>query len=506
VSEPNEQQGLDASPVAQQRRVKDILLSTVMVGGGSLVTVLTGAARGKVVSLMIGPSGIGLQGLLQATLRTAGSIAGLGMSTSGVREIARLRGEGDTLELGHTLRGIGYMILTTGLLAALILTAFQRPLGRAILDDESLGWTLAVVGVGVLSQCLYSGYDAYLRGFRRVGLVTTASIIGNVVSTGMAITLVVLFRDDGIVWALVSQPICVLVIAAIVGRDVKQHLVPADSQRTKQALFRVAGLGVVLAATSFATTGAQLGARVLIARWTSLDDVGYFQAAWAISVLYLGFVLGAMSLDYYPRLAEVGQNRPKLNEMVNEQAKISMLLAGPALLGVFTFSSQIVRLLFSAKFAVSVDILRWQLMGDVLKIGSWTLSYMVLAQGRPRMYFVTEMSWNVAYLATLALLLPQMGVLAAGYAYVISSAVYFAILCLVTNRIVGFSWSRNNVVMMVVLAALAAVLMLAHQFLSTWWSFGVGLGLTLTFGTFCLRRLVHEAGFSRLLRRRKPSA
>lgn len=503
MTEPADQSGLDANPAAQQRRVKDILLSTVMVGGGSLVTVVTGAVRGKVISLMVGPAGIGLQGLLQATMRTAGSIAGVGMSTSGVREVARLRGEADTAELGHSLRAQFWMTFGFGLLAALVLVVLHRPLGRLVLDDADLGWTIGVVGIGLFATVAYQFYDAYLRGFRKVALVTTASILGSIFSTVAAIALVVAFHDDGIPWALVAQPLCVLGIAAYVGRDFKKHLVPVDRERTKRAFDRVLRIGVVLAVTSFATTAAQLGARVLIARWTSLDDVGYFQAAWAISVLYLGFVLGAMSLDYYPRLAEVGDNRTKLSEMVNEQAKISFLLAGPALLGLFALSSQVVMILYSSKFAVSVEILRWQLVGDVLKIGSWTLSYMVLAQGRPRVYFVTEMSWNVSYLAALALLLPSQGVEAAGYAYVIASAIYFTVLCISANRLAGFSWSRRNGLMMIVLGVLVGIEMTSHLVLTKWWSFGIGAAITLAFGAYCLWHLVHEAGFSRILRRGK---
>jgi antigen flippase len=445
VTERAGQTGLDASPVAKQRRVKDILKSTVIVGGGSLVTVLTGVVRGKVISLAVGPAGIGLQGLLGSTMRTTTAVAGMGMQTSGVREVARLRGEHNTDELGHTLRAIRLATLALGGFAALVLVLFHRPLGSQLLDDSDLGWTLAVVGFGVLAQVYYAVYDSYLRGFRRVALLTKANIIANLLATGAAISFVLLLGDDGIAWAIVSQPISMLAIAAIAGRDFRLHLVPANRDRTRAAFKRVVRMGVVLAATSFITTGVQLTARVLVAHWGSLDDVGYFQGAWAVSVLYLGFVLGSMSLDYYPRLAEMGANSTALTQMINEQAKVSFLLAGPALLGLLAFSSQVVTLLYSSKFGATVQILRWQLLGDVLKIGSWTLSYMVLAQGRPRVYFMTELSWNVAYLAVLAALLPHFGVVTAtGAAYVCASAVYFSVLCFVTNRLVGFSWTRTN--------------------------------------------------------------
>jgi PST family polysaccharide transporter len=496
---------VDTSPVTKQRRVKDILWSTMIVGGGSLVTVINGIVRGKLISMLVGPAGIGLQGLLQSAMRTTSAMAGMGLSTSGVREVARLRGAQDTAELGHTLRALRLATLTLGTLAAIILFLFHRPLGRALLDTQEPGWGLAVVGLGVFATVLYAAYDAFLRGSRRVAMLTKASVLANALSTVFGIALVIVFGDDGISWALVSQPICLLALAAFVGRDYPTYLVPAVRERTKAAFVRVIRMGVVLAATSFITTATQLGARVLVAHATTLDDVGYFQGAWAVSVLYLGFVLGAMSLDYYPRLAEMGNDRKALAQAVNEQAKVSFLLAGPALLGMLTLSSQVVTILYTSKFVATVGILRWQLVGDVLKIGSWTLSYLVLARGLPRVYFLTELSWNATYLGVLAALLPSLGVAATGAAYVAASAVYFTVLCVVANRLAGFVWTPGNVAMMATIGALAAITMTAHLLLAHGLNLAVGAVIALAFGFYCLRRLAHEAGFARLRRRGRGS-
>jgi len=502
VSDAPVEAGLDASPVATQRRVKDILRSTLIVGGGSLVTVLCSVARGKIISVIVGPAGIGLQGLLQSTMKTTSAIAGVGVNASGVREVARLRGEDDRVELSHLLRAVRLITLVLGALAALFLFAFQRPLGRELLDDSALGWTLGVIGLGVFASVAQASYDVFLRGFRRVALVTKAAIFANVLATGLAIALVSLLGDDGISWALVSQPICLLLTSAIAGRDYGKHFVAPDRARIRAAIGRLVPMGVVLAATGFASTAAQLAARVIVAHWASLDEVGYFQGASAVSVLYLGFVLSAMSLDYFPRLAEAAGNAKAASQMINEQARVSFLLAGPAVLGLLTLSSQVIMLLYSSKFAPSVEILRWQLVGDVLKIGSWTLSYLVLAQGRPRAFFVTEMSWNVTYLIALTVMLPAFGILATAFAYVIACGVYFVVLCFASNRLVGFSWSSGNVLMMVAIAVLSVVIMAGHLLLPSPWNLVVGIATTVMFGLYCLRRLIHEAGFARIIRKR----
>ena len=46
--------------------------------------------------------------------------------------------------------------------------------------------------------------------------------------------------------------------------------------------------------------------------------------------MYVGFILQAMGSDFYPRLTAVADDHAECNRLVNEQAQIGLLLAGPA--------------------------------------------------------------------------------------------------------------------------------------------------------------------------------
>ncbi len=53
------------------------------------------------------------------------------------------------------------------------------------------------------------------------------------------------------------------------------------------------------------TTGALFLLRVFVARQEGVYGAGQFQAASALSMVYVGFVLQAMGTDFYPRLTVV---------------------------------------------------------------------------------------------------------------------------------------------------------------------------------------------------------
>ena len=92
---------------------------------------------------------------------------------------------------------------------------------------------LEALAIGVFAQVMYASYDAFLRGSRRVALVAKISVLANLMATAIGIALVYVFGAEGIVWAMIAQPVLTLIVAAIAGRDLTTHLGTADRARTR---------------------------------------------------------------------------------------------------------------------------------------------------------------------------------------------------------------------------------------------------------------------------------
>ena len=70
--------------------------------------------------------------------------------------------------------------------------------------------------------------------------------------------------------------------------------------------------GVVAALVSFLT-------RALVVREFDLTAAGVFTAAFALSGMFVQFVLSAMGADFYPRLTAVSSDHFRMNQLINEQ-------------------------------------------------------------------------------------------------------------------------------------------------------------------------------------------
>ena len=88
--------------------------------------------------------------------------------------------------------------------------------------------------------------------------------------------------------------------------------------------------------------GASYGVRAIILRMEGLDAAGFYAAAWTLGGLYVGIILQAMGADFYPRLVGVAEDNRECNRLVNEQTLVSLLLAGPGVIGTIIFAPLII--------------------------------------------------------------------------------------------------------------------------------------------------------------------
>ncbi len=101
-------------------------------------------------------------------------------------------------------------------------------------------------------------------------------------------------------------------------------------------------LGFAFMASALMMTGVAYVVRLILSREVGLDAAGLYQSAWTLGGLYVGFVLQAMGADFYPRLTGVARDNAACNRMVNEQAQVSLLLAGPGVIATLVFAPLVI--------------------------------------------------------------------------------------------------------------------------------------------------------------------
>jgi len=123
---------LNTTQLKTQKRRSDsyaeILKSTTLVGGSQVINIFIGIVRTKFMAVLLGPAGVGLMGMYQAVTGMVGTVTGLGIGSSGVRQIAEAAGSGDQFRIARTIFALRRTALVLGMAGLLLSGALSRPL------------------------------------------------------------------------------------------------------------------------------------------------------------------------------------------------------------------------------------------------------------------------------------------------------------------------------------------------------------------------------------------
>ncbi|EJL72833.1 membrane protein involved in the export of O-antigen and teichoic acid [Variovorax sp. CF313] len=421
---------------------RQILRSSVIIGGASILNILVGLVRTKVAAVLLGPAGVGLIGLFQNLMSMASTVAGLGFGNVGTRQIAEAAGRDDRHAVAAARRALFWGTLLLAVAGAALFWALRDVLAVMVVGDARSGVQIQWLAIGVAATVGASSQGALLNGLRRIGDIARVSIFSALLSTVLGIFLLLWLGQTGVVAFVLVAPLCTLLFGYIFALRMPKVSLPATPWLLIAAQWRMlAKLGAAFMLAGVVATLAQLLVRTLVQKHLGPNGLGNFQASWQISMTYLGFVLSAMGTDYYPRLTACIDDRVATNRMVNEQTEVALLLGGPVLLAMMGLAPWVIELLYSRQFQEAQGVLRWQVIGDLLKILSWPLGFILLAAGNGRAFLITEAIGFGLFVILTWCGLPALGIQATGMAFVGMYAAYLPMVYWLAHRKTGFRWS-----------------------------------------------------------------
>lgn len=471
-----------------------ILRSSSIMGGAQAINYLLGLVRVKVIAVLLGPTGVGIIGLYTSATAFVGTATSLGIAGSSVRSIAEANGRGDREHVARVARSLRYLCWITGIIGWLACILLARPLSRWMFDSPAHAWALATLGAVLFMSALSGGQTGLLQGLRRIGDIARMQVAAATLSTAAAITLYAWLGERGIVPALLAGGALSLGMSWWYARRVEIVAVQMSWKLAVTEAKPLLGLGIAMTWAAVIASLVDLYTRSLISRELGVDATGIFHAAWALSGTFAGFVLGAMGVDFYPRLTATIHDAAEAVREVNEQTEIGILLTLPGLLLIIAFAKWIVWALYSAAFAPAAGVLVWMVLGMFGRVISWPLGYVQLAAGAGRWYAFSEAVFFVVQLILITSLVPRFGVVGAAYAFAFTYAIYSAGMVLIARRLIAFRWSGSVWRMLGFSMVLIAVALVANQLLPHLLALLTGTAIAAVGGVWCAAGLASRLG------------
>jgi enterobacterial common antigen flippase len=485
---------------AKTSSYQQILKSSAVIGGASALTILFGLVRNKALALMLGPSGFGVMGLYLAIVDVAKSLAGMGVNQSGVRQIAESAASDSQGRAAVTAYVLRRTSLILGILGAAVLLILAKQVSQLSFGTEAQTVPIRILSAAILFGLVAEGQGALLQGLRRIGDLARIRIYGGLYSTLATIAIVYALGERGIVAGVVAGTVVGVLAAAWYVRRLGLKTPAVSRQAVSKEAAELLKLGFAFMGSAFLMMGAAYAVRAIVSNQVGLPAAGLYQAAWTLGGLYTGFILQAMGTDFYPRLVGVIGDLKERNRLTNEQMTVSLMLAGPGILGTLALAPIALAVLYSGEFHEAAATLRWICLGMALRVVTWPPGFIIVSKNERWVFIGTEVIWAAANVSLTLGLVEKIGLEGAGMAFAASYVLHGIIVYTIVHKMYGFTLERSTLwAAGLFLIAITAVL-LGFSLLSEPIAILIGIMVTLASSVASTRALVTMIPAERLPR------
>ena len=469
---------------------RSIFKATSLFGGVQVFNIIITVIRAKVVAILLGTEGMGLNGLFLNTTALIQNITGLGLNQSAIKNIAQANASNNTEAVAKVIAVFRKLIWYTALLSFAVAILMGNQLSLWVFGTAEHTWSFRILGITFIFGAITAGTFTVLQGLRKIKYLAAANILGSFLALVVSIPLYYYYGIQGVVPALVAAAF----VSLLVSRYYRGKIdITAASITYKEAFIQgsdMIKLGLVLASSTFLASGVKFVISAFITRTGSLSDLGLYNAGIAITMGYTGLVFTAMTQDYFPRLTEaVHKEGGDWRRIINDQTHLVTIILTPILVFILTVLPWMIKLLLSNDFMDITNFVSFFILGVFLQGPTWTMGVMIVAKSDLKVKMYSELFANILFLIISIFFYYYYGLIGIGFGFLLSK--FFSLL--ITWSIVRFRYffrfdRRESVILMI--SFLACSILSAIQILKGYpLTHYVGIGLFLISITFSVKEL-----------------
>lgn len=468
---------------------RGIFKATSLFGGVQAYHILIEIIKSKFVAILLGPEGVGIQGLYTSATHMIQQLTSFGLSSSAVRNVAEANGTGDGETISRTVTALRRLVWLTGVLGMLTVIILAPFLSKTSFGDSLHIWGFVALSVTLLLTQINAGQRVILQGTRRFKYLAKCTAYGVTLGLIVSVPLYYFWGTRAIVPNLIISSITSLLLSWYFSRKVPVGSVSQSMSETFSLGKSMLTMGITMALTQFLTIASSFILRSCIRAWGGVDEVGLYTAGFLLMSQYTGLVFQAMGTDFYPRLAAVNQDNAKCKEIMNQQGEVGLLLLGPLMVICVVFIPIVIRILYSESFLAINDYVIWCALGVIFQMASWSVSYVFIAKAESRLFAVNEITVGVYGLALNLLGYYLAGLTGLGLSFALKYLIYLVQVYCIAHKRYDFAFAGSFVRIFAVHLFTVLVSVMCVLLVSGYWRFVLGTIVALFAVVYSFREL-----------------
>lgn len=408
-----------------------LIKTSVLTAISTIIKVISGFVINKVIALYVGPSGLAVVGQLQNFMSIITTFSNGAITNGIVKYVA----EYQTIEQKQKIFSSSIIIsLVCSLIISIVLFGFSEYLSELILKDVQYSSVFVVFGLTVFLFALNTVFMSILNGQKEIKKYVLVNITSSIFSLFFTSLLIIELGLIGALYALVvNQSVIFFVTLAFTVKSNWFKLKYFRQGVDKESFVKLSKYSLMAITSALTVPISHLIMRNYIGKNLSWDEAGYWQGIWYISAMYLMIVTTSLSVYYLPKLSEIRDSNELKKEILSGY-KIIMPIVMTMALVIFLLKEYLIIIAFTEKFMPMMELFAWQLIGDVIKIASWLLAYLMLAKAMTKYFIFTEIIFSALFVGLSMGFIKFFGLIGITYAYSINYFFYFIVMIFIFRK------------------------------------------------------------------------
>ncbi len=486
-----------------QSSYRQMMKATSIFGGVQIFNIIISVVRSKIVAVLLGPTGIGLMGLFQTALSLIISATNFGLGSSAVRDVAQANNTNDLQKINQIVSVFRKLVWITGLLGLVLTIALAPLLSKFTFGHFRYTTAFVALSVTVLMAQLATGQTVVLQGLRKITWLAKASMYGSIAGLLVSVPLYYFYGTDGIVPALILSAITLFSVQYWFSRKVKIDVFWISLRGAIHQGKPMLKLGFMMSLSGLVSVAASYIIRIYISNTGTVEDVGLYNAGFAIIGTYVGLIFTAMGTDYYPKLAAVAHSNDESRVMINQQAELAIIILAPIILIFIVFINWVVIILYSEQFFGVNNMVLYAALGMFFKAASWAVGFLFLAKGAAKVFFWSEVVANFYLLIFNILGYKYFGLTGLGISFMIGYFLVLLQVSIISKIKYNFFYSLEFTKIFCLQLLLCVICLAAVLLLHGIYRYVAGTGFIIVSTIYSLRELNNRLNFKGFLGSRK---
>jgi PST family polysaccharide transporter len=404
----------------------NLIKTSVLNGISVAVKICSAIVINKVLALYVGPSGYSTFGQFQNILTIATSASG-GVFLSGV--IKETAENHNNSQLQHDVWATTIKVtLVLSLISGLILFASAKWVERVFFPQGGDMWPLFLVAVLLPSIAINSLFLSILNGMREISLYVLMNITSNIVIGILGTILIINYGLYGGLVALLFSPLIGTLLLSYKIKDIKwlriEYFFKPINNDILKSIAKFSLMGITSAIMIPATA---ILIRSYLEKNYGISEAGYWQGVQKIGEIYSSILTITLSIYYLPRIAELKKSLDLKKEILSLYKFVLPISCIGAII-IFSMRDFIIETLFTSEFIPMRNLMPWQLLGDIMKIGSWVLAFIMVGRGMIKPYIATEIIFCILLYSLSVIMCQSYGITGSVMAYAVCYSMYWVVM------------------------------------------------------------------------------